>query len=150
MANVDGSGRAAIFVDTAHISTDDTVTIFVYHAAHLTLAGRLLAFGSDYGIKFGFNCARSGTAHEIVAHSFLLNGHRWRRSDTNYLWRNGRLVRSGQTRTAALHGYACSNWCGLLGARANRADQGTLSSQPSLRLFVKSRPLQGLRAATLE
>lgn len=104
VANVDGRRGAEIFVDTSHISTDDTITIFTYLDGQLVVAGHLLAFGGDYGIEFGFNCTRTGDVHAIVSHSFTLNGRRWSRSDTVYVWRNGRLARHGHMSTTVLRG----------------------------------------------
>jgi hypothetical protein len=104
IANVDGRRGAEIFVDTAHISTEDTISIYTYRGGRLTVGGRLFAFGGDFGIKFGFNCTRQGALHAIVSHLFLLTGGRWTRADTTYVWRSGQLKRTGPKRTAALRG----------------------------------------------
>lgn len=104
IAKIDGTGRADVFVDAAHISTDDTVAIYVDRGNRLIVAGRLPAFGGDSGIRFGFNCTRVGVRHAIVSHSFQLRPESWFRSDTLYLWRAGRLQRHGSTRTVALTG----------------------------------------------
>jgi hypothetical protein len=101
IANVDGRRGAEIFVDTQHISTEDTVSIYTDRARNLAVAERLPAFGGDFGIKFAFNCTRQGV-RAIVQHQFLLDHGRWSRTDTTYVWHNGRLHRQGPSRTAPL------------------------------------------------
>jgi hypothetical protein len=102
IANVDGRRGAEIFVDTQHISTEDTVSIYTDRARNLAVAERLPAFGGDFGIKFAFNCTRQGAVRAIVQHQFLLDHGRWSRTDTTYVWHNGRLHRQGPSRTAPL------------------------------------------------
>ncbi len=101
---VAGRRGAEIFVDTAHISTMDTITIFDYRQRRLEVAGELFAYGGDYDIRFGFDCMRRGAQHLIVQHAFTLNGTRWSRKDTIYVWRNGLLKRRGPSTTRSISG----------------------------------------------
>ncbi len=100
VANVDGRPGAEIFVDTAHISTMDTVGVYTYRRGRLARAGSFLVFGGDFDFKFGITCSRAGTAELLIQHEFTRNpGHGWTRSDKTYVWRAGSLVRRGHTRT---------------------------------------------------
>jgi|GEM_PF-3628650 len=102
--NVDGRRGGEIFARTAHISTDDTITVYAYAGRRLVVAGQLLAFGGDFDYRFGFNCVRVGPFHEIVSHFFSREMGSWSRADTVYVWRNGLLVRHRVRRAVALSG----------------------------------------------
>ncbi|MGZ4480949.1 MAG: DUF4232 domain-containing protein, partial [Gaiellales bacterium] len=91
--NVDGRPGEELFVDVAHVTTAESISIYTYWQGALVKAGTLSAHGYDYGILYGLTCSAQGTRHLITQHDFYMKfgTHQWMRQDTVYLWQGPRL-----------------------------------------------------------
>jgi photosystem II stability/assembly factor-like uncharacterized protein len=86
--NVDGRPGEELFVDVAHVTTAESISIYTFWHGALAKAGTLPAYGYDYGVLYGVTCSARGTSHFVTDHSFYIKfgTHRWMRQDTVYAW----------------------------------------------------------------
>jgi hypothetical protein len=67
--NVDGRPGEELFVDVAHVTTPERISIYTFWHGGLVNAGTLPAYGDDYGVLYGVTCSVQGTRRFITDHT---------------------------------------------------------------------------------
>ena len=97
--NVNGRRGEELFVDLHHLTAAEVIGIFTYAKGHLRLAGKVFAYGNDFTVHWGVNCATHGTRRVVIDHEFQLHivgtHWRWTRKDVFFVWRGSVLHRTG-------------------------------------------------------
>ena len=105
--NVNGRRGDELFVDLHHLTTAEIIGVFTFAKGHLRLAGKVFAYGNDFPIHWGVDCATHGTKRVMVDHEFqlqIVGTHwRWTRKDVFFVWRGSVLHRTGAARPQAHH-----------------------------------------------
>jgi hypothetical protein len=106
--NVDGRAGEELFVDVTHITTSEAIYVYTYWQGQLRLAGRLSAYGYDYGILSGITCSGDGSKQFVTERNFLLQpsllaGH-WTEQDTQYIWQGPTLKLYATHPARSIHG----------------------------------------------
>jgi|SRR5581483_2194280 len=93
--NVNGVRGDELFVDMQHFPTSEVIGVFTYAGGRLRLARKLLAYSSDFPLRYGITCGSAGSKHRVTQYQFQLHvngGHwRWTRKVTNYAWKGAAL-----------------------------------------------------------
>jgi len=91
--NVDGRPGEELFVDVAHVTTAERISIYTFWHGGLVKAGTLPACGDDHGVLYGVTCSVQGTRRFITDHSFYIKfgTDQWMRQDTVYVWQGPAL-----------------------------------------------------------
>ena len=101
IGNVNGRRGDELFIDLHHLTTAEIIGVFTYTRGHLRLAGKVFAYGNDFTIHYGVNCATHGTKQVMIDHEFQLHvigtHWRWTRKDVFFVWHGSALRRTGAT-----------------------------------------------------
>lgn len=98
-ANVNGQPGDEVFVDLAHISTYDTVSVISLRGDTLATVFQGWAFGSDVDTRFGISCVPS--RRRIVTRTFArISASRWRRTTVVRTFRRDGSLERGKTHRA--------------------------------------------------